>query len=183
MVEKLSKYTSLKGWNISFNRLYTSIPLADLLLARHITSIGTLVAHRRGLPKQFIKTTESEEFSQKVLWCKDEPCMSLHSYVVKTISTGKWNVLCFQLWNHFCSNLWWWKKNPQIYKFYDFTKGGTDIIDQQAQYYNCKVKSNRWKIAAFSYILDNSCINASTILALNKKDDPQKVNSLDFGWE
>ena len=37
--------------------------------------------------------------------------------------------------------------------------------------------------AAFSYILDNSRTNASTILALNKKDDPWKVNSLDFGWE
>ena len=35
----------------------------------------------------------------------------------------------------------------------------------------------------FIYILDNSRRNASTVLALNKKDDPQKVNSLDFGWE
>ena len=44
-------------------------------------------------------------------------------------------------------------------------------------------KKQRWTVAAFSYILDNSRINASTILALNKKDDPRKVNSLDFGWE
>ena len=35
----------------------------------------------------------------------------------------------------------------------------------------------------FIDILDNSRRNASTVLALNKKDDPQKVNSLDFGWE
>ena len=63
------------------------------------------------------------------------------------------------------------------------TKGGTDIIDQRAQYYTCKVKSNRWTIVAFSYILNNGPINASTILALNKKDDPRKVNSLDFVWE
>ena len=84
----------------------------------------------------------------------------------------------------FGSNPWWWKKkNPQDYKVYDFTKGGTDIVDQRAQYYTCKVKSNRWTNAAFSYILDNSQINASAILALNKKDDPRKVNSLDFGWE
>ena len=71
--------------------------------------------------------------------------------------------------------------NLQIYKVYDFTEGGTDIIDQRVQYYTCKVKSNRWTIAAFSYILDNSLINGSTILVLNKKDDPQKVSSLDFG--
>ena len=75
------------------------------------------------------------------------------------------------------------KKVPQIYKVYDFKKGGTGIINQRAQHYTFKVKSNSWTIAAFSYILDNSRINASTYLALNKKDDPRIVNSLDFGWE
>ena len=75
------------------------------------------------------------------------------------------------------------KKNPKIYKVYDFTNGGTYISDRRAKYYICKAKSNRWTIAVFSYILANRRINASTILALNKKDDPRKVNSLDFGWE
>ena len=92
-VKKLSNYTSLKGRNISFDRLYTSIPLADWLLEEYITSVGTLVAIRRGLPKEFIKATEKEEFSYKVLWRKDEPYMFLHSYVVKTKSTEKRNVM------------------------------------------------------------------------------------------
>ena len=75
------------------------------------------------------------------------------------------------------------KKKPQIYKVCNFTKRVTDIIDQRPQYYTCKVKGNRWTIAAFSYILENSLINASTILALNNKDDLLKVNSLYFGWK
>ena len=45
MVEKLSKYTSLKGRNISFDRLYKSVPLADWFLAKDITSVGTLAAN------------------------------------------------------------------------------------------------------------------------------------------
>ena len=93
MVEKISNYTSLKGKNIGFDRLYTSIPLAYWLLVKDITSVGTLVPNRRGLPKEFIKTTKREEFSYKVLWHKDEPYMSLHSYAVKTKSTGKPNWL------------------------------------------------------------------------------------------
>ena len=93
MVEKISNYTSLKGQNIGFDRLYTSIPLAYWLLVKDITSVGTLVPNRRGLPKEFIKTTKREEFSYKVLWHKDEPYMSLHSYAVKTKSTGKPNWL------------------------------------------------------------------------------------------
>ena len=93
MVEKISNYTSLKGQNIGFDRLYTSIPLAYWLLVKDITSVGTLVPNRRGLPKEFIKTTKREEFSYKVLWHKDESYMSLHSYAVKTKSTGKPNWL------------------------------------------------------------------------------------------
>ena len=109
--------------------------------------------------------------------------MSLHSYVVKTKSTGKRNVLLLSTVEPLLVVTVMMERKPQIYKVYDFTKGGTDIIDQRAWYYTCKVKSSRWTIAAFSYILDNSRINASTILALNKKDDPWKANSLDFRRE
>ena len=63
MIERLCKYISLKGWNISFDRLYTSIPLAGWLLAKYIISVGMLVANWKGLPKEFIKTTEREKLS------------------------------------------------------------------------------------------------------------------------
>ena len=33
------------------------------------------------------------------------------------------------------------KKEPAVYKLYDFTKGGTDIVDQKISFYNCKTKS------------------------------------------
>lgn len=33
------------------------------------------------------------------------------------------------------------KKKPAIYKLYDFTKGGTDIIDQRIGFYTCRVIS------------------------------------------
>lgn len=75
------------------------------------------------------------------------------------------------------------KKKPQLYKLYDFTKGGTDIIDQRMGKYSVKPKSNKWTVAAFSYILDTSRVNASTIWALNNEKQPKKVNSFNFGWE
>ena len=37
-------------------------------------------------------------------------------------------------------------------KFYDFTKGGTDIVDQRMGFYTCKFKSQKWSMVAFSYI-------------------------------
>ena len=42
-------------------------------------------------------------------------------------------------------------------------------------------KQGRFGVA--KHMVGYSRINASTVLALNKKDDPRKVNSLDFEWE
>ena len=33
------------------------------------------------------------------------------------------------------------KSKLGIYKVYDFTKGGTDIIDQRMEFYTCKLRS------------------------------------------
>ena len=35
------------------------------------------------------------------------------------------------------------KSKPQMYKLYDFTKGGTDIIDQKMGTYTTKSKSRK----------------------------------------
>ena len=45
---------SLKGRNISTDRLYTSIPLANWLLDRNITTVGTLNSNRIGFPDEII---------------------------------------------------------------------------------------------------------------------------------
>ena len=56
------------------------------------------------------------------------------------------------------------KSKPAIYKLYDFSKGGTDIlIDQRMGFYSCKSKSKRWTMNAFSYVVDTCRVNASTI--------------------
>ena len=46
------------------------------------------------------------------------------------------------------------KKKPALYKLYDYTKGGTDIVDQKISFYSCKTKSRKWTTIAFSYLLD-----------------------------
>ena len=72
------------------------------------------------------------------------------------------------------------KKKPAIYKLYDYTKGGTDIIDQRVGTYSCYTKSRRWTMAAFSHVLDTCRVNASTVFALNKGQDPRKQKSFNF---
>ena len=35
------------------------------------------------------------------------------------------------------------KDKPAIYKFYDFTKGGTDIVDQMNDFYATRAETSR----------------------------------------
>ena len=143
-----------------------------------------LVSNRKGLPKEFVKTAGKKEFSYQILWNADDVRMTLHSYVVKTKSTGLRNVLLLSTLEPINAvRQDDGKQKPQIYKEYDFTKGGTDIIDQRAQFYSRKVNSSRWTISVFSYILDTSQINASTVWFMNSNENPRKIDSMGFGWE
>lgn len=93
LIEKVEVCSSLKGTNITMDRLYTSIELFQWLLARRITGVGTLMANRKGLPKSFVSLAGRDNQSYRVLWESSSKKMSLHSYVVSTKSKGKKNVL------------------------------------------------------------------------------------------
>ena len=58
------------------------------------------------------------------------------------------------------------KEKPALYKFLDFSKGGTDIVDQKMSFYTCKGKSRKWKMAAFYFILDTAIVNAQPMLCV-----------------
>ena len=70
------------------------------------------------------------------------------------------------------------KAKLALYKLYDFTTGGTDIVDQKISFFSCKPKSRKWPIVAFSYFLVTRRVNASTVLALNQGKNPRKQDSL-----
>ena len=60
-----------------------------------------------------------------------------------------------------------------LYKLYDFTKGGTDIVDQRMGFHT-------WPIVVFSYMIDKARVNSATIHALNRKEDPCTFNSFEY---
>ena len=66
------------------------------------------------------------------------------------------------------------KSKPAIIKFYDFTKRGTDIVDQRMAKYTTKSYTRRWAMINFFYILDSIRCNSSTVYALKKMFRPIK---------
>ncbi|XP_041481524.1 uncharacterized protein LOC121428771 [Lytechinus variegatus] len=187
LVNKMKEYNHVQGRNITMDRFYTSLSLADWLFTEvNATIIGTMMINRKGIPAEVKPTAGRDEFSYEVYWNVENQQMSLHSYmyVVRTKSTGPRNVLVLTTMKPILGTTTdGGKHKPAIFKLYDFTKGGTDIVDQRMQTYTTKAKSNRWTMVAFYYLLDTCRVNAQSILSMNQGLDPRKASSFEFGWD
>ena len=58
----------LKGRNITTDNLYTSVPLANKLLDRGMTLVGTMRHNRVGLPKEVKSLEGRKEYDTQVWW-------------------------------------------------------------------------------------------------------------------
>ena len=123
-----------------------------------------------------------ENNSYKCFW-DDKGKTTLHLYVVRTKSKGLKNVLALSTMPPILGTTKDEKCKPAILKFYDFTKGGTDIVDQRISMYTVNTKSRRWTMAAFAYILDTMRVNAQTLFSFKENINPRDMNSFSFGWE
>ena len=74
------------------------------------------------------------------------------------------------------------KSKPAIMKFSDFTKGGTDIVNQLNDYYICRARTNCWDLVSFFYILDTVRFNSKTVWCLKNSLDIKKTNTFKFSW-
>ena len=73
------------------------------------------------------------------------------------------------------------KKEPAMYKLYDFTKGETDIVDQKLGNIlkKRKVENGQGRIV-LSYLLDT---NASKLVVSNTIKDPKTAKFYQFGTD
>ena len=153
----------MEGRNITFDRLYTSIPLASWLYIQGITMIGTMQTNRKGIPAYLKDSKNKESFHNEIYWLREENetgPMSLSSYTVITKSKGKKNVLMLSTMDiPLGTTKDDDKKKMALYKLYDFSMGGTDAIDYRCARYSCKPKSRRWTMVAWWYTLDISHCN------------------------
>ena len=74
-------------------------------------------------------------------------------------------------------------QKPAVYKFYNFTKGGTDVVNQRIGFYSSKAKSRSWTISTFAYMLDTCRVNSCTVYAINNSKDPRAQDSFNFGMD
>ena len=97
-----------------------------------------------GLPKEVKQFTDREPFSTQIWWEKSKQTISLTSYVVPSKSKGRKNVIVLSSQEPYLGVTKDEKAKPQIIKFYDFTKGGTDIVDQRSVSFTTSTKTKKW---------------------------------------
>ena len=93
LVNHLKKHQEMSGRTIATDQLYTGFPLAEWLLSHNIMTVGTIQTNRAAIPVEFKDPTKRENNSYEIIWEKEKGNISIHSYVVKTKSKGKKNVL------------------------------------------------------------------------------------------
>ena len=65
LVEQLQKCHSLKSRNITIDRLYTSLGIADWLSARNNTMVGTFQKNHVGIPPELKVVKDKQNFPMK----------------------------------------------------------------------------------------------------------------------
>ncbi|KAK7881439.1 hypothetical protein WMY93_029848 [Mugilogobius chulae] len=140
-----------KGRNVTVDNFFTSLSLANSLLRRNTSLVGTMNAARRELPPSAHQ--RAELFSSKVL---------KHGRTTLTIYQGKAkkNVCILSSLHQTVAVESDRKKKPETVCFYNKSKCGVDTLDQMARKYTVKGATRRWPLAVFYNILDLAAINA-----------------------
>ena len=164
---------------------YVAFTTSAYTLILIVILVGTLQANKQGIPKEVKATAGRETNSYKVFHEKDQRDMQLHSYVVKTKSTGMRNVLLLSTKKVILgtTKVDGDKFKPAAYRYYDYTKVGVDIVDQVSQPYTTNSKSKRFTRVALTWCLDTAKVNAKAIWCLNNNKNPRKFDSFEFGWK
>ena len=174
-------YHSLAGRNITMDCLYTSFKIADWLVERKITTLGTMQSNWFGIRPEIKETKDREILSTEMYWEKNGS-RNISSYVVKTSKRKKSVIVLSTIDPIRGVTKDDDKKRPAAYKLYDFTKGDTDIVGQKMSFYSCKTKSRKWTLVVFVHLLDTIRVNSATLYALNRNMDPKKQSSFEFGY-
>lgn len=146
--------------NITFDNYFTSFEVAKSLYENGLTMVGTIKKNKRCVPQDFLPSRNRNAESNIFGFLKN---YTLVSYVPK-----KNRAVIFLSTMHHTKEVDISNKNKsEVNLYYNATKGGVDTLDQMAQEYTVRRKTNRWSVAFFQNIVDIVGV-ASLIIWKNK---------------
>ncbi|XP_067278005.1 piggyBac transposable element-derived protein 4 [Pseudorasbora parva] len=156
-VLRLSSGLQQKGLNITMDSYFTSIHLAENLFEKNLTMVGTLNIKNPHVPPIMkpskLRALHTSEFG----YCGN---VSMVSYVQKR---KKAEILLSTLHNSKALNETSAKNKPEIFQYYNRTKGGVNNVLQMANNYACKRRSKRWPMLLWYNMLNIAIVNSFSI--------------------
>jgi hypothetical protein len=131
------------GRSVTTDNFFTSYSLAQDLIKKKLSIVGTISKAKTELPTQLLPNRKREKYSTIACYTKDT---TLISYVPKKYRGA---ILLSTLHNEYKVEESDKQKKPDIIKFYNETKGGVDGLDQIVQTYSCRRKTRRLPLVLF----------------------------------
>ena len=149
----------------------TGIQLANMMLHRRLTIVGTVRKCKREIP-ECMKAAKSREPKSSTFGLDEQ--LTMTSYVPKRNKA----VILLSSMHHNVSIIEDdAQKRPEIIHFYSKTKIGVDLVDQMVQTYTCRRETHRWSFALFCNMFDVAALNVYTIFRkLHPKYEKSKAS-------
>lgn len=141
------------GRNVVADNFFSSVDLAEQLLADQMTYVGTIRSNKPHVPEAMKASRGRQELST-LFGFHDQ--LTLVSYVPKP---GK-AVLAISTLHHDATIDVQMKNKPEVILHYNGTKSGVDNMDHLATMHTTRRKINRWPMVLFFNILDIAGIAA-----------------------
>ena len=177
LVNEISNYSSIQGCNISLDRYFTSVYLAEWALEKKFTNVGSMRHDRKGIPKELKSVNDREQKPVLYVYHEEKNVMFV-SYIDKK-KLGKKNVIVLTTMHDKVKVTNDQRKKPHEHVMYDHTKGGVDIVDLLSTNHSTRIKSRRWPLNALAFVLDTCRTNPKTSLG----DNNIKVTNFEFTCE
>ena len=177
LVTQFTKHCPMDGRNISLDRYFTSVSVAEWCLSKKITIVGTMRTDRKGIAKE-MKTLDGREEKSVLRWYKEDDERNMVVSYCDKKKSGMKNIIVLSTMHDNVRITKDQRKKPDVIVFYDYTKGGVDVVDLLAKM-STRMKSKRWVINALAFVLDTARTNAKTIFTENTK---KKISNFEFTW-
>lgn len=155
VVKQLVQPFENTGRTITTDNFFTSLALAEDLMRKKLSLIGTLKKNRKFVPAEFRQSKDREVLSTEFGFRKNA---MICSYVPKQNKS----VLLLST-KHRTNAIVGDQKKPEVIHFYNQTKAGVDTMDKMLGTYSVKRKTNRWPQSFFFNILDVAALAAYII--------------------
>ncbi|XP_005917063.3 uncharacterized protein LOC121813594, partial [Haplochromis burtoni] len=144
-----------KGRNVTTDNFFTSLSLAQKLLRRKTTILGTVNRIRREIP-QSTRQTDRNAFTTQVF---STSAATLTAYAAKRKKT----VYILSSMHGVVQTDNTTKRKPNTVTLYNKTKCGVDVMDQMVREYTVRKGTRRWPVAVFYNMIDMAALNAHVL--------------------